>query len=309
MKSGLFVSLAFALLALGCECGHHDEEAGSTEGESETEVEGADEGEPEAPAAHATGPLGWTAVVESETAGDAEERQEDEEEEYREHRLLLWRTGPATTDRAADMAELGHFSNWQGVFTLYVASEEPGAERPLTLFGIRGTCEATATRVLHLHVAYEPHHGDDEERLYDALEFEGCDGPYAFGAEGSITYEELSTRTMETPPEEIAAVVHDREQAITDELEDEPMRLVGRELPAFHVWVLSGWETYFVRGTEIVTSTDDGILAAVTIGARSVLLVRGDDGPMLETVGEHGLERVDPDAAPESAATTPAAPE
>ena len=41
---------------------------------------------------------------------------------------------------------------------------------------------------------------------YDALEFDGCNGPYAFGAEGSVALTELSTRTMETPPEEIALV-------------------------------------------------------------------------------------------------------
>lgn len=295
MKSGLFVSLAVLLLVLGCECGHHDEAAGSgeSEGEAEGEGEAEAEGEGQAEAVHATGPLGWTAVVESDGEGD--------DEDYLEHRLLMWRTGPATGERPADMAELGHFSNWQGLFTLYVASEDEGAERTLTLFGIRGTCEATATRVLHLRVAYEPHHGDDEERLYDALEFEGCDGPFAYGAEGPIGYEELSTRTMSTPPEEIAAVVHDREQAITDDVGDEPMRLVGRELPAFDAWVLSGWETYLVRGTEVIAQSEGGIVAAVTIGPRSVLLVRGDDGPVLMTPGDDGLERVDPDTAPASA--------
>jgi hypothetical protein len=298
MKNALFVSLALSFLALGCECGHHDddEHEAEHEGEAEGEAEGEGEGEAEPEAPHATGPLGWTAVVES---------GEEEDDAYLEHRLLLGRTGPATGERPPDLAELGHFSNWQGLFTLYVAGEEEGGERTLTLFGIRGTCEATASRALHLRVHYEPHHGDDEERLYDALEFEGCDGPFAFGAEGPITYEELSTRTMDTPPPEVAAVVHDREQAITDDVGDEPMRLVGRELPAFDAWVLAGWETYVVRGTEVVASSEGGILAAVTIGERSVLLVRGDDGPALMTVGGDGLERVDPDAAPTTMSTAP----
>jgi hypothetical protein len=298
MKASL-VALGVCLLVLGCECGHPEEE-GESEAEGEAETEGEAEGEGEEEGAQATGPLGWTAVVES--AGEAD--GEGEDEEYLEHRLLLWRTGPATGERPADLAELGHFSNWQGLFTLYVVGEEEGGERPLTLFGIRGTCEATATRSLHLRVTYAPHRGDSEERLYDALELEGCDGPYSFGAAGPITYEELSTRTMSTPSPELLAVVHDQEQAITDDVGDEPMRIVGRELPAFDVWVLSGWETYLVRGTEIVARSEEGIVAAVTIGDRSVLLVRGDDGPTLMTLGEEGLERVDPDADP--AATTAA---
>ncbi len=296
MKYALFASLALSL-ALGCECGHHEE------GEHEGEHEGEGEGDHEATPALPTGPLGWTAVVENESA---EGEGEGAAEEYREHRLLMWRTGAATGARPSDMTELGHFSNWQGLFTLYVASEEAGGERTLTLFGIRGTCEAPATRVRHLRVTLAPHHGESEERLYDALEFEGCDGPFAFGAEGPVAYEELSTRTMSAPPPEIAAVVHDAEQAITDDVGDEPMRVLGRELPAFHVWVLSGWETYFVRGTEVVAHTESGMIASVTLGARSVLLVRGSDGPVLMTLGEHELERVDPDAPPAADASAAA---
>ena len=299
MKKSPFVALALSLALVGCECGHHDaeEHEGESEGEGEGEGEGevVPEGEAEAAPAHPTGPLGWTAVVESEN------EDETAEEEYVEHRLLMWRTGAATGERPSDLAELGHFSNWQGLFTLFVASEDEGSEQPLTLFGIRGTCDSTASRVLHLRVAYAPHHGAHEERLYDALEFEGCDGPYPFGAEGSVAYEELSTRTMSTPPEELLAVVHDREQAITDDVGDEPMRVVGRELPAFDAWVLSGWETYLVRGTEVVAHSEAAILASVTIGPRTVLLVRGDDGPTLMTLGDDELVRVDPDAPPAAA--------
>jgi hypothetical protein len=289
MSPGLrFVLPVLALLALGgCECGSHDGEGTSATHESEGEQETT---EAPAPAAHPIGPLGWTAVVESE--GD--------DGEYVEHRLLLWRTGPATGERPAVLEEMGHFSNWAGDYSLYQVGEEAGA-RPLTLLGVRGACEATASRLLHLRVHFEPHHGDDEERLYDALEFDGCGGPYAFGAEGSVELTELSTRTMETPPPEVAAVVHDREQAITDDSGDEPMRLVGRHIEPLDVWVLSGWESYVVRGTTIVTHTEDNVIGAVTIGARTMLLMRGDDGPELNVPGEHELTRVNPDADPAQA--------
>ena len=287
----------FSLLALlaGCECGsHRDRHHGHEEGEGEgSSAEGEGEGkgetaETETPPAHPVGPLGWTSVVETET----------EDGEYVEHRLLLWRTGPASGERPEAMESLGHFSNWAGDYTLYVAGTEETTDVPLTLFGLRGRCETTATRRLHLRVTFDPHHGGNEERLYDALELEGCDGPFAFGAEGSVPLEELSTRTMETPPEEIAAVVADREQDITEESGDEPMRLVGREIPALHVWVLSGWENYVVRGTTIVSHTEDTVIGALTIGERTMLLFRGDDGPELRIPGEDRLERVNPDADP-----------
>ena len=284
-----------AVIAPGCDCGGGDEHAGHAEGTGEHEGEAVGEGtapdEHVAPA-HAVGPLGWTAVVESETDDD----------EYIEHRLLMWRTGPATGDRPETMDEVGHFSNWAGDYTLYVASNEEADARPLTLLGVRGACETTATRALHLRVTFDPHHGGNEERLYDALEFEGCPGPYAFGAEGSVALTELSTRTMETPPEEIAAVVHDREAAITLESGDEPMRLVGREIPELHVWVLSGWETYVVRGTTIVAHTEANAIGALTIGDRTMLLMRGDDGPVLRIPGEDRLESVNPDADPSAPA-------
>lgn len=93
--------------------------------------------------------------------------------------------------------------------------------------------------------------------------------------------------------------MHDREQAITDESGDEPIRLVGREIPELHVWVLSGWETYVVRGETIVAHTEDNAIGAVTIGARTMLLMRGDDGVELRTPGEDRLESVNPDADPD----------
>ncbi len=295
-------TMLFSLLALlgGCECGrhrdrHHGHEEGSGEGEGTegegTEGEGEGEGEApeqEAPAAHPVGPLGWTSVVETET----------EDGEYVEHRLLLWRTGPASGERPESMELLGHFSNWAGAYTLYVSGSEETSDVPLTLFGLRGRCEATATRRLHLRVSFDPHRGSDEERLYDALELEGCDGPFAFGAEGSVPMVELSTRTMDTPPEEVAAVVADREQDITEESGDEPMRLVGREIPELHVWVLSGWENYVVRGTTIVAHTEDTVIGALTIGERTLLLFRGEDGPELRVPDGDRLERVNPDADP-----------
>ena len=293
--------MLFSLLALlaGCECGSHRDrdhghEEGSGEGEgtegagTEGEGEGAETDEPEAPPAHPIGPLGWTSVVETET----------DDGEYVEHRLLLWRTGPASGERPESMESLGHFSNWAGDYTLYVAGTEETTDVPLTLFGLRGRCETTAMRRLHLRVTFDPHHGGNEERLYDALELEGCDGPFAFGAEGSVPLVELSTRTMETPPEEIAAVVADRESEITEESGDEPMRLVGRHIPELHVWVLSGWENYVVRGSEIVSHTEDTVIGALTIGERTMLLYRGDDGPELRIPGEDRLERVNPDADP-----------
>ena len=306
-RRNLTICLALSsLLAMGCECGHHDDAS-----EDEHTSEGAHEGESESPTeehaepAHPVGPLGWTAVVESETGDD----------EYVEHRLLMWRTGPATGERDEAMNELGHFSNWAGVYTLYVASEAPVDEadpQPLTLLGVRGSCETTATRTLHLRVTFDPHHGDAEERLYDALEFEGCPGPWAFGASGSVPLVELSTRTMETPPEEVMAVVRDREDQITEESGDEPMRVVGREIPQLHVWVLSGWETYVVRGSTIVTHTEQNAIGAVTIGDRTMLLMRGDDGPELRIPGDDRLESVNPDADPnasEAPAHAPAHPD
>jgi hypothetical protein len=282
-------SFAFALVVLGgCSCGSHEEAHETPSPTHEGESEGAQEAtEAPAPAVHPIGPLGWTAVVESE--GD--------DGEYTEHRLLVWRTGPATGERPATLEEMGHFSNWAGDYTLYEVGQEAG-ERPLSLFGVRGACEATASRLVHLRVHFEPHHGDDEDRLYDALEFDGCSGAYAFGAEGSVELTELSTRTMETPPPEIAAVVHDREQQITDESGDEPMRLVGRRIEPLDVWVLSGWETYVVRGTTIVTHTEDNVIGALTIGDRTMLLLRGDDGAELDIPGEHDLTHVNPDTDP-----------
>jgi hypothetical protein len=293
------ISLFFALGALlalgqGCECGssHEPEEHPAGEHQGEATAEGESGHPSEAEPATPVGPLGWTAVVESEEGAD----------EYVEHRLLLWRTGPATGDRDESMTELGHFSNWAGDYTLYVASEEQVDARPLTLLGVRGACETTANRMLHLRVAFDPHHGGNEDRLYDALEFEGCAGPFAFGASGSVTLTELSTRTMEAPPEEVMAVVRDREDQITEESGDEPMRVVGREIPELHVWVLSGWETYVVRGTTIVTHTEDNAIGAVTIGGRTMLLMRGDDGPELRVPGEDRLESVNPDADPNAPA-------
>jgi len=147
-------------------------------------------------------------------------------------------------------------------------------------------------------VTFDPHHGAAEERLYDALEFDACNGPYAFGAAGTFELTELSTRTMDTPPEEVMAVVRDREDQITEESGDEPMRVVGREIPELHVWVLSGWETYVVRGDTIVTHTEDSAIGALTIGERTMLLMRGDDGPELRVPGEDRLESVNPDADP-----------
>lgn len=290
----VWIALAAAGL-LGAYAYSHRDDAIAThsEGAHEGEGEGAATPEGEAPVVHPVGPLGWTAVVESESADG----------EYVEHRLLLWRTGPAIGERPAVLEELGHFSNWAGDYALYPVGEEAG-ERPLTLLGVRGACEASANRALHLRVHFEPHHGANEERLYDALEFEGCNGPYAFGAEGSVPLTELSTRTMEAPPAEVALVVHDREQHITDDSGDEPMRLVGRHIDALDVWVLSGWETYVVRGTTIVTHTEDNAIGAVTIGARTMLLMRGDDGPELNVPGESALERVDPDADPAAAVAT-----
>ena len=283
--------LASSLLVVtGCECSH-DEAEHATEGAGEGEHE--DETEVAAP----VGPLGWTAVVESET----------EDDEYVAHRLLLWRTGPATGERDAGASELGHVSNWAGDYTLFMAGDEVADTRPLTLLGVRGACETTASRLLHLRVTFAPHRGEPEERLYDALEFEGCDGPYAFGASGVVALTELSTRTMENPPAEIAAVVAEREQQITEESGDEPMRLVGREIPELHVWVLSGWETYVVRGDTIVTHTEDGVIGAFTVGERTLLLFRGDDGPELRVPGEDRLERVNPDDDP-SAPAAPASP-
>jgi hypothetical protein len=287
------LALVAALVVLaGCECGSHGAHEHAP-AESTVESEGEREAtESPLPPAHPVGPLGWTAVVESE--GD--------DGEYVEHRLLVWRTGPATGDRPSTLEELGHFSNWAGDYTLYRIGEVAG-ERPLTLLGVRGACETTASRLLHLRVHFEPHHGDDEERLYDALEFDGCGGPFAFGAEGSVELTELSTRTMEAPPPEVAAVVHDREQQITDESGDEPMRLVGRRIEALDVWVLSGWETYVVRGTTIVTHTEDNVIGSVTIGERTMLLMRGDDGPELNVPGEHDLTHVNPDADPSTTET------
>lgn len=286
------------VLGQGCECGHHDE-AEHAEGTSEHEGEGEHEGESEELAAEPAtpvGPLGWTAVVESE--GD--------DEDYVEHRLLMWRTGSATGERDEAMTELGHFSNWAGDYTLYIASEEDADARPLTLLGVRGACETTATRALHLRVTFDPHHGAAEQRLYDALEFEGCAGPFAFGASGSAPLTELSTRTMDAPPPEVAAVVHDAEQAITDDSGDEPIRLVGREIPELHVWVLSGWETYVVRGATIVTHTEDNAIGAITIGDRTMLLMRGEQGPELRVPGEDRLVSVNPDADPNAPAEAPA---
>jgi hypothetical protein len=287
----------------GCDCAGGHDESEHPEGHEGTgdhpEGEPEGEGEPTA-AATEVGPLGWTAVVESETG----------EDEYVEHHLLMWRTGPATGERA-ELAELGHFSNWAGDYTLYVQSEEATEEshpRPLTLLGVRGACAATASRLLHLRVTFDPHHGDAEERLYDALEFEDCAGPYAFGASGTFEMTELSTRTMETPPEEVMAVVRESEDAITEESGDEPMRVVGREIPELHVWVISGWETYVVRGTTIVTHTEDSAIGAVTLGGRTMLLMRGDEGPELRTPGEDRLESVNPDADPNAHEETTEAP-
>lgn len=295
MSSRLLARTLVAALALavfsGCECGHHDEaapEGTATQTPEGTPSEPTEPAIAEAPPAHPTGPLGWTAVVENE----------DGEGEYVEHRLLLWRTGAATGPRPESLPFLGRFSNWAGSYSLYTVGEEAGTEHPLTVFGVRGTCEPTAVRALHLHVSFEPHRGDAEERLYDAIEFEGCDGPFVFGAEGSIGYEELSTRTMEAPPPEIAAVIADREQEITDDVGDEPMRIVGREVPALGVWLLSGWEAYVVRGTTMVAHTESTLLGVVAIGARTVLLLRGEQGPELVTPGESALDRVDPDADP-----------
>lgn len=285
-----------ALLTHACDCGGETGHGGAHEGSGSHEgTSGEHEGEGEtteetAAPAIPVGPLGWTAVVESED-GD----------EYVEHRLLVWRTGPATGERPESMDELGHFSNWAGDYTLYLASaDDSAAERPLTLLGVRGSCQTTATRALHLRVTFDPHHGAAEERLYDGLEFEGCPGAYAFGTEGELEMLELSTRTMDTPPEEVAAVVHDREQEITDDSGDEPIRLVGREIPALHVWVLSGWETYVVRGTTIVAHTEDNVIGAVTIGERTMLLVRGDTGAELRIPREDRLESVNPDADPQA---------
>jgi hypothetical protein len=286
-----FTALALLVLGQGCECGGddaHEDHHGEHEGASPEQSEG--EGEEAAPRVEA-GPLGWTAVVESETGQD----------EYVEHRLLMWRTGPAIGERDPELTELGHFSNWAGDYTLYVQSEEAADEEhphPLTVLGVRGACSTTASRVLHLRVTFDPHHGDAEQRLYDALEFEGCGGPYAFGASGEFRMTELSTRTMEAPPEEVMAVVRDREDQITEESGDEPMRVVGREIPELHVWVLSGWETYVVRGTTIVTHTEDSAIGAVTIGERTMLLMRGDEGPELRIPEGDRLEGVNPDADP-----------
>jgi hypothetical protein len=108
---------------------------------------------------------------------------------------------------------------------------------------------------------------------------------------------------MTTPPADVLAVVQPHEDEVTEEVGDEPMRIVGREISAFHVWVLGGWENYVVRGSEIVWQSEDSVVAAVTIGARTVLLVRGSDGPVLMVPTDDDLERVDPDAAPETATT------
>lgn len=303
MRARITSSLVLASLLVlgGCECGSgdHPEHGSGHEGEHEGEAEheGEHEGETEHAAPVAIGPLGWTAVVESET----------EDDEYVEHRLLVWRTGAAEGDRPESATELGHFSNWAGDYTLFVLGEEEADARPLTLLGTRGRCETTASRLLHLRVTFAPHHGDDEERLYDGLEFEGCDGPFSYGASGSVPLVELSTRTMDTPPPEVAAVVHDREQEITDDSGDEPMRLVGREIPELGVWVLSGWETYVVRGTTIVSHSEDSAIGAVTIGDRTMILMRGDDGLELRTPADDHLERVNPDETGAPPATAPAA--
>lgn len=289
--SSVVSALALALLG-GCECGHHggpahERTATEPSPEGTAEETPTDEATPAAPA-HPTGPLGWTAVVENE----------DGDGEYVEHRMLLWRTGAASGPRPESLPFLGRFSNWAGSYSLYTVGEETGTEHPLTLVGVRGTCEPTPTRALHLHVTFEPHRGDTEERLYDAIEFEGCDGPFVFGAEGTVGFEELSTRTMEAPPPEVAAVVADREQEITDDVGDEPMRLVGREVPSLGVWVMSGWEAYVVRGTTIVAHTESSLLGVLTVGPRVMLLLRGEQGPELVTPGESSLDRVDPDADP-----------
>lgn len=282
----LLPSLLLVLtLAPACECDRDTEPTEPTAepaagGEGEPS-EGEEEGSGEAPAARREpGPLGRTLAVFDDATVTT-------------RLLVLRRTGPAEGEAPADAAAIG--AAWIGGVELQLArvSEDEASGRTATLFGPVGACEARVLRELHLRGTPD----EGAATLFDALEVAPCEGTstesiettHPFGVEGEVVVEELSSRTMSAPAEDVAAAVAEVEREAGD---GEEMDLQARAVGETGVTVVSGWSTHVVRGGTLLESFEDGIAAYVTVGARTLLVARMGREVRLLAVGEGALERV-----------------
>jgi hypothetical protein len=283
----LDLALGTLLVALaGCECDRASDRSTGSGGEGADETapgaaaddEGADDDGEHAAAARPTGPIGRLVAP-----------FDDEAVETR--LVVLRRTGAAEGEARDDATVLG--AGWLGgrEAQLTVLEERAAEGRTATLFGPVGACEARVLREVVLR--------DDaaEPSRYEGVEVAPCQGvsvetletTYPFGVEGPARVEELSSRTMEAPSEEVAAAVTEAERAAGD---GEEMDLLARPIGETGVTVVSGWTTHVVRGGALLESFEDGIPAYVTVGDRTLLVARVGRETRLYALGEGGLERL-----------------
>ena len=270
---------ALSLALHACDCGG-ESSTETTEGEATTVTEGEGEGgETEAEAeARTNGPLGRVIVA-------------FDDEVVTTRTLLLHRIGGATEE--ADAHPFGTAFIGGTERTLELVHEEPVTGRSATLFGPAGTCDAPIVRTLTLQSSDEAAARD----RYEALEVTGCPGAettYPFGLEGSVQIDEFSTQNMETPSAEASAVVADVERESGG---GEEMELLARAIPGLGITVVQGWGYHVIRGSTLVESFEGGIPASVTVGERTLLMVRDSGGLRLVTATDSGLERLAIEAA------------
>jgi hypothetical protein len=285
LVASLVVGLA-PILALGCECDRGEGAAAGepgTERTTETAEDDprADEDEAAPTDARPIGPIGRLVAPFDDEIVDT-------------HLVVLRRTGTAEGTLPDDAPSLG--SGWiAGVERELRVLEERAAEgRTATLFGPVGACEARVLRELALRS------GDDR---YEGVEVAPCEGisvetlesTYPFGVEGPVTVEELSSRTMTAPADDVAAAVAEAERTAGD---GEEMDLLARGVGETGVSIVAGWSTHVVRGGVVVESFEDGIPAYVVIGARILLLARRGRETTLLEVGAEGLSPVTFEPAP-----------
>jgi hypothetical protein len=268
----------FSLSLQACHCG---EESGTPSSATESAA-GPSEGAAnpsEAPAPErANGPLGRVVIA-------------FDDEVVTTRTLLLHRIGGATEEASAEPFGTAFIGGTER--TLELVSEEAVTGRNATLFGPAGTCDAPIVRTLTLQSRDEAAARD----RYEALEVTGCPGAettYPFGLEGSVQVEEFSTQTMQAPSAEVSAAVAEVEREGGG---GEEMELLARALPSLGITVVQGWGYHVVRGSVLVESFEGGIPASVTVGERTLLMVRDSNGLRLVTANDSTLERLAIEAA------------
>lgn len=268
--AGLHLGAVGALA--GCDCGGASPASESTEAPA-SETASPGEGErAEGTEARPLGPLGRVvAGFDDATASSTT--------------LVLRRTRAVHEDEPPATTPFGTVAIGGLDADVALVTSTPVEGRTATLFGPTGTCAATIARTLTLRIQLEGH----EPAPYDALEVRGCpsaETTYPFGVEGEVSVIELSSRTMEPAPEAVRTAVAELESEAGG---DEEMDLLARAIPELGVTVVSGWNAYVVRGSDVVATFESAIPGAVHLGGEVDLFVRTREGLDLRTMRDGAL--------------------